>query len=258
MPSNRSSRQTSTTNLDRQQEEAETTGTRTTNASRKAKISKSNKALNAVAVEVFEEANGPLLPSPSHDSLVQNTSTTAKRKDVEFLNTINGMINKSAEKMTTNFNKRFSDIEDRIVEKMQALEDTQTQEMREMGKEIRKLQILPEKIEELNKRVTDGEAILKSTIDAQHEALTAGQRRIAALEDRLANLPDSSGYNPSIMKKMDDLDQRLKNRSLLINGLNERYQNEDGVLGLAAEVLRVHLEYTDIDEIWEKIRLIKL
>ena len=118
-----------------------------------------------------------------------------------------------------------------------------------MGKEIRKLQILPEKIDDLNKRVTEGEVILKSTIDTQQEAIAAGQKRIAALEERLAKLPDSSGLSPIMNKKMDDLEQRLKNRSLLINGLNERFQNEDGVLGLAAEVLRVFLEYTDIDEI---------
>ena len=79
MPSNRSSRQTSTSNLDRHQDEPETSGTRNTAASRKAKSSKSSKALNAEVVKAFEDANGPLLPSPSHDSLVLNTSTTAKR-----------------------------------------------------------------------------------------------------------------------------------------------------------------------------------
>ena len=128
-----------------------------------------------------------------------------------------------------------------------------------MGNEIRKLQVLPEKIEELNKRVTDGEVILKSALDTQQEAIIAGQRRIAELEEKLANLPDSSGNSPAMTKKMDDLEQRLKNRSLLINGLNEIFQNEDGVLGLAAEVLRVHLEYTDIDETVNlgKIRPIK-
>ena len=111
------------------------------------------------------------------------------------------------------------------------------------------MQILPEKIDELNKRVTEGEVILKSTLDTQQEAIAAGQKRIAALEEKLAKLLDSSGLSPIMNKKMDDLEQRLKNRSLLINGLNERFQNEYGVLGLAAEVLRVFLEYTDIDEI---------
>ena len=159
------------------------------------------------------------------------------------------MINKSAESMISNFNKRFNDIEERIMVKMQTLEDTQTQEIREMSREIKKLQILPDKIDELNKRVTDGEVVLKSTLEAQQEAIVAGQRRIAALEEKLANLPDSTGYSPTVIKKMDDLEQRLKNRSLLINGLNERFQNENGILGLAAEVLNVHLEYTDIDEI---------
>ena len=90
---------------------------------------------------------------------------------------------------------------------------------------------------------------MRSTIEAQQEAIAAGQRRIAVLEEKLSKLPDSAGFNPEITKKMDDLEQRLRNRSLLINGLNERFQTEDGVLSLAAEVLRVHLEYTDIDEV---------
>ena len=50
-------------------------------------------------------------------------------------------------------------------------------------------------------------------------------------------MPDSNGYNPVIIKKMDDLEQKLKNRSLLINGLNERHQNENGVLGLGSELI---------------------
>ena len=48
---------------------------------------------------------------------------------------------------------------------------------------------------------------------------------------------------------MDDLKQRLKNWMLLINGLNEIHQHENGVQSLGSEILRVFLKYTDIDEI---------
>ena len=48
---------------------------------------------------------------------------------------------------------------------------------------------------------------------------------------------------------MDDIEQRQKNPTLLINGLNERHQSENGVLGLAYVILHLKLGYTDLDEV---------
>ena len=56
---------------------------------------------------------------------------------------------RKALRLTANFDRRFVDNEEWMMMKIQNLEDTQSQELREMGKEIKKLQPLPEKVDEL-------------------------------------------------------------------------------------------------------------
>ena len=137
MPSGRNTRQTSTTNLEKHHEESDTATAGPSTINRKAKNTKSTKPLNPEAVEAYEDAHGPIMPSPSCDSLPHNNSMPSKHKDIEFLNTINSMINKSTEIMTANFDRRFDDNEERMMLKIQNLEETQSQEIWEMGKEIK-------------------------------------------------------------------------------------------------------------------------
>ena len=205
--------------------------------------------LNPEAVEAFEVEHGSIMasPSPSCESIV--SSMPGKRKDIDLINTISGMIKKNTDNMIARFDKQFDYNERKMTESICQLEENQSQEIKEMSREIKKLQSLSEKIDELDERIKIHESLVKTTIDAQHILIAEGQKKIADLEKKIAELPQTTGCSPEILKKMDDIEQRQKNPSLLINGMNERHQNENGVLGLAYEILHITLGYTDLDEV---------
>ena len=199
----------------------------------------------------------PPSPSPSNESLPNTGAIQAKKKDeVEWLNKIGSMIKINSEDMAARIDKKLDDNAKIIAKNIKDLEKKHSQklkdmgeELKEYGKEINKIKSLPEDVAQLNTRIDGLEAKSAAQNETQNQLINVNSQKTSDLERKLASPTTNPTLIAPIGSQLDEVDQRRRNYSLLINGLYQQHQTREGVLNFAREVLKINNQPIEIDEV---------
>ena len=69
------------------------------------------------------------------------------------------------------------------------------------------------------------------------------------MEKKIESIPTTPTAIDPVGSQVDEIDQRYRKMTLVINGLNTQYQTGEGVLGFGRKMLKVNLVPGDIDEV---------
>ena len=74
-------------------------------------------------------------------------------------------------------------------------------------------------------------------------------KKTVDLEKKIESIPTTPTAIAPVGSRVDEIDQRYRYKTLVINGLNTQYQTREGVLGFGREMLNVNFVPGDIDEV---------
>ena len=162
------------------------------------------------------------------------------------------MIKTNRDKLASDIHKKL-DENVKISKKIYEVDKKQSEKLDRNVDEVKNdlsiLETLPQELTEIKEKVVTVEKNLSNAIETNRQDINKSNEKTSELERKIDNIPASPTTIAPVGSQVDEVDQRHRNMSLVINGLHTQFQTKEGILGFGKEMLKINMDMRDIDEV---------